>query len=274
MKAITFADDKFMPFAVEQADNMRQFGIEHEIIRLPPQTYGTDLWVLLTDETIKAIKRHGKIMRLDAEVRLLKPMPDRWHQASNVLFFINPMITHPWYTPVNSGQIILDESAIGFLEALKTLTMALIPPGHDGTMPLGQFDDEDMINPALAITKMEYLKEVIEYDRRDDSEAACTRGEWFTPHTILKHGFMHNWNIGAHFNNRHPYMIIRNNFCPDQSVALADAVIFGLRRKNDSSSYWKNLGFDANMHRDGWYVDPAAGTFWHVDHPNPKLIDQ
>jgi len=269
MKAIAFADSKFIAMAQSQAANFSAFGIDHEIIPIPEQRYDMNLWMYLLDQTIEAVKRHGKIFRVDSEIRLLKPLPHEWHRSRNVLFYIDPIITYPWYYPINTGHMILSEDAIPFLELIREMTLSVIPPGYDGHRL--EIMDEEFVAPALRLSKLDFLQETIDYVRKDDSTAACVRGEWFTGHTVFTHGFMHNWDNERH--DMRPYSFLRDNMFPDKSVKIVDAVIMGLERRITSDNLWTSLGFDEDRQRDGWYVDPSKGAFWHKDYPNPKIIE-
>ena len=268
MKAITFADSKFMRMAQEQSVNFRAFGVDHEIISIPDQSYGIDLWINLLELTIAQIKSYGKIFRVDSEIRLLRPIPHTWRRADNVLFYIEPIISEPYHIPINTGHMVLSESGIEFLEMLREMTLAWIPPNH-GNKKLA-FDDEDLAGPAIRISKIDHVREAIDYERNDDSRAACTRGDWFTDHTIFTHPFMHNWNTGAH--NIEDRQYLRNHFCPNEKTRVIDAVLLGLEKRNTNKNYWAKLGFDSNLSREGWSIDPVAGSFWHADYDKPKFI--
>lgn len=270
MIAITFVDSKFRSQALAQAENFKHFGIQHEIMPIPEQTYGIELWLHLFDQTVAAIKKHGRIFRVDAEIRLLQPLPQHWHD-SNVLFYIHPILSDPWYKAINTGHMILDESAIPFLEQLKFLTECLIPPNHDGSK-LG-FDDEDLSNVAIKLSGIKHVREVIDYDRSDSSTAACTRGDWHTPHTIFTHNFLHNWNTpGYHLNE---WIFLRNHLMPLQSTQKVDAVIMGMRRRVVNASYWKSLGLelmDDCCEIDDWFLYPQEGSFMHAKHCGKKYL--
>ena len=270
MKAIAFADSKFKDMAKIQTHNFAEFGVEHIIIDIPDQTYGINLWIYLLDKTIECINEYGKIFRVDSEIRLLKKLPRSWYDHKNVLFFIEPIITVPWFTPINTGHMILSDDAIPFLTLLKEMTIACIPPGYDGYKL--NFDDEDMAAPALHLSKLRYHREVIDYSRNDESTAACTRGDWFTDYTIFTHGFMHNWETVNH--NMQSYYYLRDNLLPSKSVKIVDAVIMGLEKRVTGSNLYRSLGFDNDYQQDGWFLDPSRGAFWHRDHPTPKFIEQ
>lgn len=270
MIAITFVDSKFISKAREQEINFAQFGIEHETIAIPEQTYGIDLWLHLFDQTVAAINKHGRIFRVDAEIRLLQPLPQHW-LGNNVLFYIEPILSQPWYKAINTGHMILDQSAIPFLESLKFLTECLIPPNYQGEK-LG-FDDEDLSNVAIKLSGIKHVREVIDYERSDTSTAACTRGDWHTDKTIFTHNFMHNWDTpGYHLNE---WIFFRNHFLPNASVQIVDAAIMALKKKVTNQGFWKSLGLqlvDGVCQIDGWTLDPANSSFSHVYYKTSKLL--
>lgn len=267
--AVTFVDKKFELLAAEQKTNFNHFNIEHVTIPIKEQRYNIFLWLDLLDETIVAIKKYGKIFRVDSEIRMLQSIPVEWETNDNVLFFIEPVVRTPWYIAINTGHMILSESAIPFLECLKTMSLALIPPCYTNEK-LG-FDDEDLTAPALAVTKIPYLKEVIDYHRNDKSLARCTRGSWFTPHTIFTHSFIHNWNTPNHV--LPAAMMFRNHFMPSSTVMQADGVLLGLKNKVSSENYWSKLGFvkqGTNWKKDQWLIDPLNSSFLHADYDSFK----
>lgn len=268
---ITFVDDKFLPIAEEQQRNFNAFGLDHKIIKINSNSYDINLWMELINETIKAVRTYGKIFKVDAEVRIEKEIPGCWLKANNVLFFIEPIIANPYYIALNTGQIILDESSLLFLDYQKILTESLIPPGHTGKLG---FDDEDMTAPAIKLSKIQYLKEVIDYDRNDLSIARATRGSWKTPNTILTHPFIHNWNVLEH--NIGARKLFRNHFRPDDITHLTDAVLLGLDKQVTSEIFWHSIGFeehDLQSFKNGdWYVNPLRKSFWHTNYPEEKFI--
>lgn len=268
--AITFVDEKFELLAAGQKTNFNYFNIEHVTIPIKEQRYNIFLWIDLLDETIAAIGKYGKILRVDSEIRLHQRIPNEWETNDNVLFFIEPYIRYPWYIAINTGHMILSESAIPFLECLKTMTLSLIPPNYSNEK-LG-FDDEDLVAPALAITKVPYFRETIEYNRHDSSTARCTRGSWFTKDTVLTHPFIHNWNKPSHYGLTDEFMF-RNHYLPSETVKLVDGVLLGLKNKVTVNGYWKSLGFTKENEywkKDQWLIDPLNSSFLHTDYGSFK----
>ena len=274
--AVTFVDKKFMPLAVQQHENFLDFGVKHEINEISNQTYGIYLWMDLIDATIEAIHRHGRIFRVDSEIRMLKLMPKSWHEQENVLFFIEPVVRYPWYIAINTGHMILGESAIPFLTTLKEMTLALIPPNYDGSKLV--FDDEDLTAPAIRISNLQYRKEVIDYVRSDESTASSTRGYWHTPHTVFTHPFIHNWGVSVTTYPQHSLRtFLRNHFSPGSPTKLVDAVLLGLENRSTSPGYWKSMGFIQDgiyWYKDGWEFNPSKGEFRPVGETHFKAIDK
>lgn len=268
---ITFVDDKFLPVAQEQQRNFNSFGLEHHIIKINSNSYGIELWTELIDATIDAVRKYGKILKVDAEVRIEKELPKCWLKANNVFFFIEPVITKPYYIALNTGQIILDDSSLCFLHYQKILTESLIPPNYTGQL---YFDDEDMTAPAIKLSRVQYIKEIIDYERSDSSKARATRGYWKNDNTVLTHPFFHNWNTTNHFIPAK--MFFRNHFTPFESVQKVDAALLGLEKGVLANSYWQSIGFEqisnTTWTKDGWYVEPEIRSYWHKEFENKKLI--
>ena len=264
--AITFADSKFTALAQKQQDNFRNFGLKHITIPIEDQTYGIDLWLKLLDLTVDAINTYGKIFRVDAEIRLLKEIPNKWTKG-NVLFHVNNPANE-----INTGHMILDKSAIPFLTTVKELTLAMIPPDYNGDKLA--FDDEDSTYEAIQKSKLSYVSEIIDYNRSDTSEAAVTRGSWSTDDTVFIHPFIHNWDVTVH--NTSTRELLRNHFRPGASVHIADAVIMGLEKQTASETFWKKLGFvpidNYRFRFEDWIVFPEQSAFSNVNYKTTKFI--
>ena len=264
--AITFADSKFTLLAQEQKDNFHKFGLEHITIPIEDQTYGIELWIKLLDLTVEAIKTHGKIFRVDAEIRLLQDFPSYWTKG-NVLFHIDEE-----QNIINTGHMILDHSALLFLSKLKEKTIAMIPKDYAGErLP---FDDEDASYDAIVESNISYLPEIIDYERNDLSTAAVTRGNWSTKYTIFTHPYIHNWNVTNH--NIGSKKLFRDHFRPTDSAIKVDAAIMGLEKKVTSELFWKKLDFevigDKRFRYGDWIVNPSKSSYSNVNYNTEKSI--
>lgn len=264
--AITFADSKFTLLAQEQKDNFNRHGLEHVTIPIEEQSYNIELWIKLLDLTVEAIEKYGKIFRVDSEIRMIHDFPNFWTK-SNVLFHID----HP-NNIINTGHMILDHTALRFLAKLKELTVAMIPKDYNGEKLA--FDDEDASYEAIVQSDISYLSEIIDYERNDASRAACTRGDWVTPHTIFVHPYMHNWNVSAH--NIGAEKLFRDHFRPTEHVIKADAVILGLKKQVTSELFWKKLDFevigDKRFRHGNWIVNPSKSSYMHSNYTTEKFI--
>lgn len=264
--AITFADSKFTLLAQRQQDNFKHYGVKHVIIPIADQTYGIDLWIKLLDLTVDAINTYGKIFRVDSEIRLLKALPPDWNKG-NVLFHIDRPTN-----VINTGHMILDKSALPFLAMVKEMTLAMIPPNYTGDKLA--FDDEDVTYEAIQQSKIEYVSELIDYNRNDLSEAACARGSWSTDDTVFTHPFIHNWDVETH--NMGAKELFRNHFRPGASVRIADGVMLGLEKQTASETFWKKLGFvpidNYRFQFEDWIVFPEQSAFSNVNYKSTKFI--
>ena len=268
---ITFVDDKMMPLAEEQAINFNHYGFNHQTMRLGPDvSYGTDLWIDLLDRTKEAIITHGKIMRLDAEVRMHRPLPDSWLAADNVLFEPYPIVKHPWYIAINTGHMILSESSIPFLDILKECILACIPPDGDTGLPASghghQIEDEWPSAIALRLSKINYVKERLCHDRRLGAGCAVNRGLWLEPQTVLTHPAIHNWSwygAGLHLKaNEITETMFVNHFAPQADLKKVIMIAELLIRQNGNANLWRSIGREISggiYECDGWIFSPSEG---------------
>jgi hypothetical protein len=266
---ITFVDHKMLDVAREQAANVRDHGLNHKIIRIDEVTsYSTQLWLDLTKLTIAAIKDHGKIMRLDAEVRLHKELPQAWIDNDNVLFEPYPIIKDPLYIAINTGQMILAPSGISFLETLTECMLAMIPPDGDTRLPITgerhQIEDELPSGIALRLSKINYIREKLCYDRSLDSTCAANRGLWIGPDTVLTHPALHNWDWpGAGLSSKEGSYWSRdfvNHYAPQKSLREAEFVAKLVIEKNVNANIWRSFAeriSDEEWIGEGWSFIPG-----------------
>jgi hypothetical protein len=248
-----------MDLALEQADNVKSFGLSHEIIRIDEVVnYSTQLWLDLTRLTMQAIKDHGKVMRLDAEVRLHKALPQSWIDNENVLFEPYPSIKEPLYIAINTGQMILGRSGIDFLEILIECMLGMIPPDGDTSLPVTgeahQIEDELPSGIAIRLSKLNHIKEKLCYDRKLSFSCAANRGLWIGSDTILTHPALHNWDWpGAGLASKDDLYWIRdfiNHFAPNKDLKEIDFIIKLLLDKNDKINLWR--AFATRINDEEW----------------------
>ena len=256
MITVCFTDSKMLKYAKGQHQNFTERGLAHRIYEFPDMEYGMELFIKRIDMTIECLHEYPKSMKLDAEVRLHSDIPVEWEQNENVLFFKVPdqvKINLGNYTPVNTGQMIVSRSAIPWLTTLRNMLSALIPENttYEGTMC-----DEQLLWSAMRVSPISYYADTIQYIRSDSTIDRCNRGGWVTPHTVLTHPCVHNWNMPDHHSTSN--MILRNHF--DGPLWLADAIILGLRR-SAPSIYWNGIGnqVDEITYEIGnWLIRPST----------------
>lgn len=280
--AITFVDSKFRHLAEEQQENFLKFNVNHVIVDINEVIgYPTELWIKLIDLTRDAIHKYGKVFRVDAEIRMHKSIPQSWIDSDNVLFYFDPLIKHPWYVAINTGQMILSNKGNGieFLDTLKECILATIPPDNDTSLSAAgidqQVEDEWPSAIAIRLSKISHVKEILCCDRNIDVGAKATRGLWTTLETVITHPAIHNWTIpgggkwqGKYFNK----VDFVNHFLVNdlkKSNFIANLVI----NRNASKSGWISLGAkignDDTYELEGWTFNPTLGlcaptNFWKI----------
>lgn len=263
---VTFVDEKMMSIAAEQSENINQFGLKHEIISIPEvKEYDTALWLHLVDLTIDAINKHGKIMRLDAEVRIHKPLPQNWLDNDNVFFQSYPLVKKPYFIALNTGQIILGKSGLEFCRTLKECMLALIPPDGNTYLEGRGEHIEDEVPSAIAIrlSRVNYVQEYLKMDRMNDKPCAANRGTWVEDSTILTHPSIHNWEYAG--SGLQPVdqvtnmTVVLNHFSGDARLAM---LIINLMMERNDGLIWKKLAEDMGngwFRAGGWYFEPRSG---------------
>jgi hypothetical protein len=281
---ITFVDSKMLDIALEQADNVRSFGLAHEIIRIDEVVeYSTQLWLDLIGLTLEAINRHDKVMRLDAEVRMHRSLPDDWLDNDNVLFEPYPMIKDPFYIAINTGQMILGRSGKHFLEILIECMLGMIPPDGDTRLPasgeMHQIEDELPSSIAIRLSKIKFAKERLCYDRRLSANCSANRGSWLEESTVLTHPAVHNWDWpGAGLSKVEGKLGHRNfinHFAPHWPVDKVEYLTKLLLLRNSNHNQWSKfaeLTGQDEWQSQGWTFIPKQGLVRPNDRRTFKMI--
>lgn len=268
---VTYADGRMMDQALEQAKNVAQYGLKHEIIEIPAvDEYTTDLWLGFIDRTIDAVKRHHKVMKLDAEIRLHQPLPQHWLDCDNVFFEPWPLIKDPVYLAMNTGQMIVGRSGLPFLDLSKQCIIASIPSDGDTRQPsaghAAHIDDEIYSAIALKLSHIPYIHEKLCYDRLLNANCAANRGLWVEENTILTHPTIHNWDWqGSGFDHK-PGMIdsrvLINHTDQDVDLRKLNLLVKLLMDKKDDPNILKHMltqVSDTEWQGYGWTFIPGQG---------------
>ena len=260
---ITIVDDKMLSYAEEQAENVRSFGLDHTIIRMPDvESYSPELWVHMWDLTMDAIHAYGKIMRLDAEVRLHKSLPVEWIENDNVFFRPYPITKKP-YIIINTGQIILGKSSLEFCQMHKECMLAMVPPGSTLKDNDFHFDEEYIATFSIRLSRVNYFQENLKMDRSFPMQCSVNRGTWIEESTIMTHPGIHNWSYinGGMYpldNIVHPSIII-NHFDGKLEIGM---LLVKLMLEKKTGLIWNKLAKhvqDDWYYAGGWYFNPSEG---------------
>lgn len=282
--AVTFVDQKMLSLAQEQAKNCSAFDIEHEIVPLQIRStmYDTELWIDQLEKTIAAIEKHKKIMRLDAEIRIHKPLPQTWLDADNVLFQPWPLIKTPFYIATNTGQMVLSESGIPFLRILIKCMRAMIPPDGDTSLPLSGpghvVEDEWPSGIAIALSGIEFHQERLSHDRRLAANCAANRGLWLEENTVLTHPALHNWGWPGTGLSQVEGTITINSFCnhfaPLWDIKRVRLIADLLIARNVNWNLWESLAThkaSGIWEVEGWQLYPIEGLCAPIGHKFKRL---
>jgi hypothetical protein len=135
-----------------------------------------------------AMQEQRRVLYLDAEVRMHKPLLNKWMDDVTVAFyFYGRHVTSlgkdglDYEFAINTGQGIWN--AAGKSAYARTIDQAL-----ENLDTLGFYDEEAFI----AANRGPHVKEELCLERRRDHGCAATRGFWVTDKTIFTHPYLHN----------------------------------------------------------------------------------
>lgn len=205
-----------------------------------------------------AIREKRRVLYLDAEVRMHKPLLDKWMDDVTVAFyFYGRHVTTVgkdglnYEFAVNTGQGIWNSD--GKVAYAKTIDQAL-----EGLDKLGFYDEEAFIAGNLG----PHVKEEICLERRKDHGCSATRGFWRTENTIFTHPYLHNITYYYQRSNNLSVITIPEefflaHFSPDD---LEFAIKILLLLKSRSPDQWSI------------YDLPIEGLTFSLNSNPPKLL--
>lgn len=140
----------------------------------------------------RGINDFGKILFLDAECRILRPIPDHW--KAPLIAVRKP--AQKFWIKYNSGTVLADENCIPWvdtwIDTINFWDMENLAPNDFIHWP-GDICDELALSAALAACKVELSIVELEYvDRKGKAE--ISRGNWFNEYTIIQHPTTHHWS--------------------------------------------------------------------------------
>lgn len=186
--------------------------------------------------------RRRRIWLIDAEVRLVRPLPSTWLESPKSVIFYHDVHTNSNEDRIiNTGHCIFDRSFIKFYAQAIEMAKAAAPTE-------GSYDIERHIHK---IPLPDHIKEIICMDRIravPGCRSTASRGLFVLDKTILTHPYHHN------FRNRTKnayYSLVPaidkeafyDHFSP-LSLATACKVADLLLACNDDLDAWNQLGID------------------------------
>lgn len=208
------------------------------------------------DIALRAVEEHGRILFLDAECRILRPIPADWQAP--LISIRSPK--RPFYIEYNSGTMLLDRNCRPWLEAWSRVVARwqLSQLGDDEYIHWpGDICDEIALHAALAVCEVHPQTVELEYVDRS-SMAPISRGYWSTEGTVIQHPTQHHW--------------------PEVNDTLESKKLFWQNYSGDPNHVaWRFEQKEGKSYLDGWVFDFSQGIYapeaYWADHPRSWIAD-
>lgn len=242
-------DDFWQEKASQLKDHLRSHNIELVICSLddPPSTSLDDRsrYYYLKDSNFIEFARQEqrrRIWLIDAEVRLVRPLPKEWIESNKSVIFYHDINTRSDEDRiVNVGHCIFDRPFVKLYKQAIELAQAAKNSGNE------TYDIERHIHK---IPFPNHIKTVICMDRRKatpDCKSTASRGSFVSDHTILTHPYDHNFKLRP---KSLPALTadmdidsFYNHFSP-HDITIAHTVCDLLLKGNDDHAFWSKLDID------------------------------
>ena len=205
---------------------------------------------------LRAVEEYGTILFLDAECRIVRPLPADWQAP---LISVRTPAQKFWIR-YNSGTMILDQNCVPWLETwlriMKRWNFDEVSPDDYIHWP-GDICDELALHAALAAHGIHPREMPLQYVDRS-GPAAIARGYWTNETTIIQHPTEHHWpDVHDPIEAK---KLFEQNFPGDPSALKA---VFSGGNRIVGSHGWT---FDTDARRY------APDRYFH-DHPRPWIDD-
>ena len=182
-------DDYWNGQAEELRDNLRPLGIDLVVAhnRSPQAKVARDLNIHYSERDNNFIDfcstERRRILYLDAEVRLLRPLPAAWMDDVSVVFYHHgrEMFSNNRRCFINTGQGIWNKDGQGWYKLAADRAAAEISS-------MGYYEEEAFLHEYLG----DHIKARLCMDRRSDDGCEATRGFWKTKDTVINHPYLQN----------------------------------------------------------------------------------
>lgn len=180
---------------------------------------------------------------LDAEVRLIKPLPTSWLDSDQSVLFYTDHNSIRGYPAVNTGQSIWAPDMVPIYAESIQLANEIEASNTDIL-----YDVEDVI-PLLQLPG--HIRALISTDRRNaDPAAECSKGTFINANTCLIHPHQHNfvqeYNQTSISMSNIPRLKERDflNHFSASDFMLAQQVFATVMAKDDSAESWFKFDLD------------------------------
>lgn len=188
----------------------------------------------------RGIDDFGTVLFLDAECRIVRPIPDHWQAP---LVSVRQPAQKFWIR-YNSGTVMADRGCIPWVDAWIRLIddwrMGELGPDDHVRWP-GDLCDELALAAALGALDVHPRTPALEYEDRT-RPAEIARGLWQSPDTIVQHPTVHHW--------------------PGEADPLECKKLFVQNYPGDPDEAGAIFRLETGpVRRHGWTFDPAAGLY-------------
>ena len=242
---ISFYTPDFACFASGLKQDCEKFGYAHEIREVEESASLVDTWDRKVDFIGEAINRHGAVLWLDVECRLLAPVPENWSAPLTSTF---PM---GGSCPVSTGVLLLDRPHQPLVKVWSR---------HARKYP--ELPDDFVLEFLLREYDLPFnYIETEFFDRR--KMAQIVRGQWQGKGIVVQHPTINRWPDPARYH--HAFNGKELSSEPDPAMRVA---------RKRKSLFWRNFGGDfeevehimssgVNEEReiDGWIFHPACHQY-------------
>jgi hypothetical protein len=248
-----FATPTYMGFASQLRGDCERFGYQLDLHEEPTEIGLKACWFRKLRVARDMLLRHGSLIFLDVESRILRPLPDEWWDQVTMA-----RKDQPWRDR-NSPRERLRAYNTGFM-GLRMEMFRVLEAAERGMLRLGlDVDDgrlfgeeslvceEDFIAPLIYASTFPVREICIYYGDNRNTGAEIVRGGWHNSSTYILHPILHQWANDGLTRSAYRY-IFTQHWGADETERELIAAIMDQRRGGP-----REFG--------GWFFDPGGGVF-------------
>ena len=233
-------------------------------------------------EVVRNASSNDRILFLDPECRIVKPIPQDWMDDARPLVCYKIQhgkqdierytYGHTLPGPIQMQPIFLSASDITWIQWWYDASMAASDPANSQYTP-----HELFLELALKFNKIDMHKEHCVYNREFTGKHCVVKGSWTTDDTIIKHPDIHAMldpnvkNAVPEIKNSKflPERKLHNHFTDLDTVKQIDALMF--KEVHDITKWPEGTVAEGEWYViDDWMFDPKLGRLGHKDFESTK----